>query len=99
MAEPSAPWPEAAATTEQGAAQAGLSLETDVRELLPLLITRPVIVGLAVLGAALVMAAGLLKGKGGQPLGGPALFINRLGYALTFVSVALFIVAGFLSGR
>ena len=61
---------------------------------------RPVIVTLAILGAAMVTAASLLKSReasaGRLRMAG---VLHYSGYTLTGVSVALFIVAGFISGR
>lgn len=69
-------------------------------DLLAMMTSRPLIISLAVVGALLVVLASLMKKQAEeQGLTGSALFINRLGYALTFVSIALFIVAGFLSDR
>lgn len=69
-------------------------------ELLSLLTQRWLVVALAVLGATLVMAASLVAGgRSGQSPPAIARFLTRLGYGLTFASIALFIVAGFSSGR
>lgn len=57
------------------------------------LLNREVVLGLAVLGAVLAMAASSL-----EPCLGPrrAMLVNRAGYGLTFASIALFILAGFV---
>jgi quinol-cytochrome oxidoreductase complex cytochrome b subunit len=68
-------------------------------ELLSLATSRPVIVALAILGALMVTAASILGRKQEGAPGPSTVLINRVGYALTFASIALFIVAGFLSGR
>mgnify|MGYP001243186386 CR=1 FL=1 len=68
-------------------------------ELLAIATTRPVIVALAIVGAVLVTAASLMRPKGNAAPSPATAFMNRVGYALTFASIALFIVAGFMSGR
>jgi len=61
--------------------------------------TRPIIIALAIAGALLVITASLMKGSGTEAPTGRLALISRLGYALTFISITLFIVAGFLSDR
>ncbi len=56
---------------------------------------RPFVVPLAVLGAALVLAASVLQWKTGREARF-AVLLTRLGYGLTFLSITLFIVIGFL---
>ncbi|MEW5964103.1 MAG: hypothetical protein AB1749_11125 [Pseudomonadota bacterium] len=68
-------------------------------ELLAVATSRPVIVTLAILGAVLVTVASVMRPKGNGPPPLSTVFIIRVGYALTFASIALFIVAGFMSGR
>lgn len=68
-------------------------------ELLAVATTRPVIVTLAIVGAVLVTAASVMRPKGNAPPPQSTAFMNRVGYALTFASIALFIIAGFMSGR
>ena len=68
-------------------------------ELLIVLTQRPVIVGLAITGAMLVMASGLIGGKDATTSDRRATVLSKTGYAVTFISIGLFIVAGFLSGR
>jgi hypothetical protein len=63
--------------------------------LLEALTQRWLIVALAIAGAALVMAADRLGG--GDTLRSQQM--TRLGYGLTMASIALFIVAGFLSDQ
>jgi hypothetical protein len=68
-------------------------------ELLNALTDRAVVVTLAILGAAIATAGGLL----GNNRRGYASKLGRVmmwtGYTISFASVATFIVAGFLSGR
>ena len=63
------------------------------------LLDRSVIIALAVAGAILATVASWLVRK--PHLVGPRLArgLLRLGYAVSWASVAAFIVAGFLSGR
>lgn len=68
-------------------------------DLLAFFIQRPVIVGLAIAGAMMVMASGLFGGRGRAQPDRRAMLLSKAGYAVTFASIALFIVAGFLSGR
>lgn len=68
-------------------------------DLLAFLTQRPVIVGLAILGALMVMAASLFGGRDAANPDRRALLLSKTGYAVTFASIALFIVAGFMSGR
>ncbi len=69
-------------------------------ETLQVLSGRPVVVTLAILGAAMVTAASLLKSREATTsrmrMAG---VLHYGGYALTGVSVLLFIIAGFISGR
>ena len=61
---------------------------------------RPVIVTLAILGAAMVTAASLLKSREASPGRlSVAGLLHYGGYTLTGASILLFIVAGFISGR
>lgn len=68
-------------------------------DVLVALTQRPVIVGLAIAGAMLVMASGLIAGKDATRPDRRATALSKTGYAVTFISIVLFIVAGFLSGR
>ena len=69
-------------------------------ELLSLLSQRWIVVTLAVIGALMVTAAGLMTGnRAGEPQPWHIRALSRSGYGLTFASILLFIVAGFLSGR
>ena len=62
-----------------------------------LLLTRPVIIGLAIAGALFATAASLLQAQGRI---GPELArqLNLTGYALMGLSMALFIVVGLRGG-
>lgn len=60
---------------------------------------RSVIIGLAIVGAILVMGSGLLNGAPETPQAKRSRLLSQTGYAVTFLSIALFIVAGFISGR
>jgi hypothetical protein len=68
-------------------------------ELIAILTGRPVIAGLAIIGAMLVMAAGLAPRRAEGRRGRIGTYLSAAGYAVTFLSIALFIAAGFLSGR
>lgn len=69
-------------------------------ETLQALSARPVVVTLAIIGASLVTAASLLRSKDAAPARlRLASAMHYGGYALTGASIALFIVAGFVSGR
>ncbi len=57
------------------------------------LLTRPVVVALALLGAGFSLAASVLHARGLVTAEG-ARRLNRLGYVCMGVSIALFIVAG-----
>lgn len=78
---------------------AGLVRPAGPMQLLHLLTSRPVIVGLAIVGALIATLAGILQRH-------PAVFdtksaraLLRVGYAITWASVVAFIAAGFLSSR
>ena len=68
-------------------------------ELLTSLAQRPVVIALAISGALLVTAGSLMQGPRTAPPRPFGLWLSRIGYALTFVSILLFIVAGYMSGR
>ena len=66
---------------------------------------RPVVIALAIFGAALVTAGSLTAGSA-RPGGGAesyptqkplSRYLTRSGYAITVTSIVLFIVAGFVS--
>ncbi len=59
------------------------------------LLSREVVVTLAILGALLVLAASTLRARLGPRW---AHRLDRAGYALTLVSIALFIAAGLRAG-
>lgn len=66
---------------------------------LPEILTeRSLIVALAILGAV-VATAGSMLGRRGASSAKLARALVRSGYIISFASVALFIVAGFLKGR
>lgn len=67
-------------------------------EFLTLLLQRNVIIGLAIGGGVVAMIGSFLLRK--KPSIDPrvARFVLRSGYAISWSSVALFIVAGFLGG-
>ena len=72
-------------------------------DLLHVVTSRPVIVSLAIVGAVLVSVPGLLRrpdvaGRVDAPVTGIARTLTRLGYAVSCLSVVLFIVAGFRNG-
>lgn len=68
-------------------------------ELLALLAQRPVIATLAIAGAVLVMVASMTRRADDAQSARRADILSKAGYAVTFASIILFIVAGFLSGR
>jgi hypothetical protein len=68
-------------------------------DLLNIEIGRRMIIALAVLGAAMVIAGGMLGRGRGKTAARLGLLAVWSGYALTSASVVLFIVAGFLSSR
>lgn len=68
-------------------------------DLIAFMTQRTVIVGLAIAGAMMVMASSLLGGRDPANPDRRAMLLSKAGYAVTFVSIILFIAAGFLSGR
>lgn len=69
-------------------------------EVLTLLSQRWVIVLLAIVGALMVTADGLMTGNtAGKAQPAHITALSRAGYAATAISILLFIVAGFMSGR
>lgn len=56
------------------------------------LLSREVVIGLAVLGGLLALAASLLHTHLGERR---AMFVSRAGYVLTAASIVIFIVIGF----
>lgn len=68
-------------------------------ELLMSFAQRPVVIALAIVGALLVTAGSLLQGPRNAPPRPIGLLLSRIGYGATFLSIGLFIVAGYLSGR
>lgn len=68
-------------------------------DLLDTLTQRSVVTALAIIGAILVMSAGLVR-RGDDAAGlRRAEALSKAGYGVTFLSIVLFIVAGFMSGR
>ncbi|MGI9301210.1 MAG: hypothetical protein ACR2RB_00675 [Gammaproteobacteria bacterium] len=60
------------------------------------LLQRPVIIALAIAGGGLATVGSVLLRKGGQDLpNNTARFVLRLGYVCAWVSVGLFVAAGF----
>lgn len=68
-------------------------------ELLSFLLQREVIIATAIAGAAIAVVGTVLTGRKADSPPRLARGIMRFGYAITFASIALFIVAGFMSGR
>lgn len=61
-----------------------------------LVFQRPVVIALALAGAGLATAGSVLAWRRGREHRGAA-WLTRLGYAVAFTSVLVFIVAGYLS--
>lgn len=68
-------------------------------ELLMSLAQRPVVIALAIIGALLVTVGSLTQGPRNAPPRPVGTWLSRIGYVATAVSIFLFIVAGYLSGR
>lgn len=66
-------------------------------ELVDLLLQRRIIITLAVIGAAIATLGSYLGREASRTDPRRARLILRLGYGITWTSVALFIVAGFMS--
>ena len=66
-------------------------------EVLAFLTSRPFIFAVAVLGAAIAMLGSYLMREGSAFPPGRAKLVMRSGYGVTWVSVAAFIVAGFIA--
>lgn len=64
-------------------------------DLFDFLLQRPVIIALAVGGAIIATVGGVLGRKSAKGDPRIARFVLRFGYAVTWLSVALFIAAGF----
>lgn len=60
---------------------------------------RGIIIALAVLGAAMAMAGGVLGRRRTKRIARLALLVLWSGYALSSASVVVFVIAGFLSSR
>lgn len=65
-------------------------------ELLDLAIQRPVVITLAIVGAAVATLGSVLLRKGSRLDPKTARLILRLGYGISGASIAIFIAAGFL---
>jgi hypothetical protein len=63
------------------------------------LLDRSTIAALAITGAVLALIASLLLRRATATRAGAARLLLRSGYAITWVSIALFIIAGFVSNR
>jgi hypothetical protein len=68
-------------------------------EVLSFLLEREVIITTAIVGAAITVVGTVMTGRKADFPPRLARGIMRFGYAVTFASIALFIVAGFGSGR
>ncbi len=68
-------------------------------DLVAALTQRQVVAALAIAGAILVMAASLVRRGDDRDSLRRAEALSKAGYAVTFLSIVLFIVAGFMSGR
>jgi hypothetical protein len=77
----------------------GAGLRLVCMKLLDALTDRTTIVALAILGAIIAMAGGMLGRKRANHAGKLARLTLWAGYAISFTSIALFIIAGFLSNR
>jgi hypothetical protein len=67
-------------------------------DVLSFLLQREVIIATAIVGAAMTVVGSVIAGRNASS-SRLARGILRFGYAVTFASIALFIVAGFGSGR
>lgn len=65
-------------------------------ELLDLVIQRPVVIALAIAGAAVATLGSVLLRQGSRVNPKTARLILRLGYGISGISIAIFIAAGFL---
>lgn len=68
-------------------------------ELLDSLTNRTVVVALAILGAVIATIGGMLRGRQADNAAKFGRLLLWTGYAVSLVSVALFVIAGFLPGR
>jgi hypothetical protein len=68
-------------------------------DVLSFLLQREVIITTAIVGAAITVVGTVMTGRNAGSSPRLARSIIRFGYAVTFTSIALFIVAGFGSGR
>lgn len=65
-------------------------------DLLDLVLQRPIIIALAIAGAAVATVGSVLLRKGSRVDPKTARLVMRIGYGITWLSVGIFIVAGFL---
>lgn len=65
-------------------------------ELLDVVLQRPVIIALAIAGAAIATVGSVLLRQGSRVDPKTARLVMRIGYGITWLSVGIFIVAGFL---
>jgi hypothetical protein len=65
-------------------------------ELLDLVLQRPVVIALAIAGAAVATVGSVLLRQGSRVDPKTARLILRVGYGITWISIAIFIAAGFL---
>jgi len=65
-------------------------------ELLDVVLQRPVIIALAIVGAAVATVGSVLLRQGSRVDPKIARLVMRIGYGITWLSVGIFIVAGFL---
>jgi hypothetical protein len=68
-------------------------------DVLSFLLEREVIITTAIVGAAITVVGTVMTGRRADSTPSLARGIMRFGYAVTFASIALFIVAAFASGR
>ncbi len=68
-------------------------------DLLPLITQRPMIIALALVGALIATVGNLFLRRSTKVDPRTAKLITRFGYGISWVSVALFIAAGFFGSR
>ncbi len=65
-------------------------------EILDVVLQRPIIIALAIAGAAVATIGSVLLRQGSRVAPKTARLILRVGYGITWASIGFFIVAGFL---
>lgn len=65
-------------------------------DLLDLVLQRPVVIALAIAGAAVATVGSVLLRQGSRVDPKTARLVLRVGYGITWASIAIFIIAGFL---